>query len=131
LEDLDRLSELDKEFVIEECQTVYEQMLIRWTIMQLNARCDGNSLPILYLLVSVDLIIFSIELEHARETGTSSRNVPGVVGIPMESSGSSTIENVEDQSGKYLIFVVGANVFLISLFYFFSLAPPSPIAGPS
>jgi hypothetical protein len=44
LKDLDRLSELDKEFVIEGCQTVYEQMLIRRTIMQLNARCDGNYL---------------------------------------------------------------------------------------
>jgi hypothetical protein len=49
LEDMDRLSELDRECVIEGCQTVYEQMLIRRTVMKLNARRDGNYLNIIFV----------------------------------------------------------------------------------
>jgi hypothetical protein len=54
-----------------------------------------------------------------------------MVGVPTESSIPFRLENVEDQSGKYLIFVVGANILLIFLLYFFLLAPSSQIAGPS
>jgi hypothetical protein len=54
-----------------------------------------------------------------------------VVEAPIESSTLIMLENVEDCAGKYFIFAVRANVLLIFLLYFFSLAPSSPIAGPS
>jgi hypothetical protein len=44
LEDMDRLSQLDREYVIEGCQTVYDNMLLRRTIMKLNARRSGEYL---------------------------------------------------------------------------------------
>jgi hypothetical protein len=52
LEDLDRLSQLDREFVIEGCHTVYDNMLFRRTVMKLNARRAGKYLHSRLFLVN-------------------------------------------------------------------------------
>jgi hypothetical protein len=130
-EDMERLSELDREYVMEGCQIVYEQMLIRWTVMKMNARRHSNYLHYYLCWFQFDHIIFSVELELACKNNASSLDISQVVETAIESSESFILENIEDYASKCLIFVVRANFSLIFLFYFFFLAPSSPIAGPS